>query len=504
MRHLPTSLGLGLTALVMAQGCAASPSDPREAEIIGVTALAYQTPIRERTALMAGQWSVMAAPGSIDYFRGVLPVYLHDRAEGNFNLATSRFVLNDPLVLSIGDPHPENYGLLLAPDGTLGLEPNDFDAADRAPYLLDLRRGAAGMALAAHYANSGDASANAASSAASAAIARAYVEGYATTIMAIAGGAAPPRVTDGGSNPFLQDLFARGQKDLADGAELADDTTLEGTTRTLVRGVLAASDPQNIWVDLPPDAYAAIPAALESYRQTLIDPPPPEFFTLLDAVREFGSGVASWSNVRCILLVRGPTDDPSDDVVLEMKELVDSPLAGLYPPYVYWNSVPSRVIQTTRLAWSRPDADPFWSATTWLGLNVQIRTESEAEKKVSVDKMTGEYGTPDTLTGLATQLGSILARVHSVPLEGSPAPAEAIAAVIGRDLQGFEDEQTTICDGYATQVLSDQPRFVRGVIRLGTTLGIPVDPSDAPPPDLQALIGTPAPVPPLTPPTTSP
>jgi uncharacterized protein (DUF2252 family) len=440
----------------------------------------------------------MAAPTSIDYYRGVLPVYAHDLLEGNFGLGTSAYAMDQPLVLSIGDPHPENFGLMRASDGTIALEPNDFDAADRAPYLFDVRRGAAGMALAAHYANPTDPTANAASSAASRAIARAFAEGYATTIMAMAGGAAPARVTSS-TNPLLQYVFQKGTADFADHAELADDTDLSGTTRTLKRGVLDPTDPQNIWSDLPPDAYAAIPAALAAYRTTLLSPPAASFFALKDAVREFGSGVASWTNVRCILLVEGPTTDPSDDVLLEMKELGDSPISGLFPPYVYWDSTDDRVTQTTRLAWARPDAEPFWSATTWLGLNVQIRLEAEGEKKVNVNYMTGEYGTPDTLEGAANQLGAILARVHAVPLPGSPAPAKAIAAIIGSDLDGFEDEQADVCDAYATQVLADQPLFVDGVLRAGPTLGLTLTPSDAPTPDFQALIGTPAPVPPIVP-----
>jgi hypothetical protein len=40
---------------------------------------------------------------------------------------------------------------------------------------------------------------------------------------------------------------------------------------------------------------------------------------------------------------------------------------------------------------------------------------------------------------------------------------------------------------------------VDGVLRAGPTLGLTLTPSDAPTPDFQALIGTPAPVPPIVP-----
>lgn len=54
----------------------------------------------------------------------------------------------------------------------------------------------------------------------------------------------------------------------------------------------------------------------------MIAPPPPSFFQIEDAARELGSGVASFPRVRVLVLVRGPTASPDDDVILpEIKEL---------------------------------------------------------------------------------------------------------------------------------------------------------------------------------------
>src|SRR5262249_35398395 len=134
---------------------------------------------------------------------------------------------------------------------------------------------------------------------------------------------------------------------------------------------------------------------------------------LLDAVREFGSGVASWPRLRAILLVRGPTDDPADDVLLELKEVGDSGIAGLYPPGVYHDSVGQRVVHSARGAWARADAEPLWGWTDLLGFPCQIRRESEGQKNVRVARMAGGEGTPEAIAALATTLGTLVARVHA-------------------------------------------------------------------------------------------
>src|SRR5262249_14061032 len=158
----------------------------------------------------------------------------------------------------------------------------------------------------------------------------------------------------------------------------AGDTVLAGSTRRLARGVLDPTAPYQTYADVPPQAYAALPAVLEAYRGTLIDPPPPEYFTLLDAAREFGSGVASWPKVRGLLLVRGRSDDRGDDVLLELKELPDASIVGQRPLRPYYDDVGARIRGTSRTAWAIPDADPLWgTAPSWVGFPCQIKTETD-------------------------------------------------------------------------------------------------------------------------------
>ncbi len=471
--------------LLGAAACDDGPEDAREAQVVAVLASADEPYIRTRPALAAGKYVRMASD-PFAFYRGGVPVFRNDMRNGSTTIAVSRFALDLPLVPSVGDPHPENFGALRAADGSLALEPNDFDSADQAPYLWDVGRLASGMVLAATLANVEDRRT----------IARASVDGYRVGIEAAARGTPPPRITEPNS-PVLEDVFRRSERDQAERRELVDLTVLADGRRRLKRGVLDPEDPQNVYADLPSYALDALPAAIERWRLTLVAPPPAEHVRLIDAVREFGSGVASWPRLRVILLVRGPTDDPSDDLLLELKELADSGIGGLQPPGVYQDSVGERVVRRARAAWARPDAEPLWGWSDLLGFPCQIRLQSEGQKSVRVARLVEDRGSPEALSALGRTLGTIVARVHSSGPRGIE-NARAIYKRFAQDAEGFADEQADLAVAYAALVLEDHVRFRRFLAREeGLRLGIPFDANDAARPDVATLFGTPPPLPPL-------
>ena len=141
-------------------------------------------------------------------------------------------------------------------------------------------------------------------------------------------------------------------------------------------------------------------------------------------------------------------------------------------------------------AWSRPDADPLWGPSSLLGLPVQIKTEAEGNKTIRVARMTGESGTVATLTDLARQLGAVVARVHTADAK-ERSVAQAIAARIATDPEGFADEQADVAAAYALRVMSDRVSFQDALTHLGPLLGVTPSASDAPPSNLSALLGTP-------------
>lgn len=463
--------------------CSEATDASRQAEIASVIARADEAQIRARPALAAGKYARMA--GSLhDYHRGSLAVFRADFDRDHLGLAHSRFALDHPLVLGTGDPHFENFGVLVATDGTLALEPNDFDAADRLPYWWDLRRLAVGMVLAAHASNPDVPGAHDSAVAAELDIARAVVQGYADALGALAAGAPFERVTDAGDSGILKDAFVRSQKDLKDREELEELTVLEGDHRRLVRGPPDPAEASEALADLPANVLATLPGALEHYRATLLAPPPAEHFQLLDAARVFGRGIASWPRVRILILVRGASHSADDDVILELREIGDSTVAGWYPPGEHYDSVGQRIIATSRAAWARPDAAPLWGVTSLLGLPCQVRWESEGQKTLRVRRLVGQLGTAEAIIAVGRRLGALLARVHG-------AEASALWQVVGRDPDGFIDEHSEVAVRYAAGVRDDFSAFRSALDRLGPLLGLSPRSEDQPPPELAALLGTP-------------
>ena len=468
-------------------GCGAPTlDDVRKAEIVNVMVLADEPLLRTRPNLVAGKYARMAS-NPYDFFRGTVPLSWHDYQNNRFDLGNSSFSLDGPLAPILGDPHPENFGTLLGADGTLGLEPNDFDGAEFAPYLWDLRRLTTGMALVARLTNPDDAAAREVTAQASREIARTAADAYARAILALSGGTERQRITSAKDDPILDDMFSRAQIGLADRTELTASTSLESGRRVLLRGVLDPLEPTARHIDLPAWAYAAIPDTLRRYRESLLNPPEPAYFNLLDAVRVLGSGVASWARLRVVLLVRGSTDDPGDDVLLELKELSDGGLGGHYPPFTRYDNVQERIRVTSRAAWATAAAEPLWGTSEWLGFPCQIKRESDAHKTIRVRRMSEERGTPEALLSLARHLGEVLARAHAATPKNAEWVVRDIAYVIQRDLVRFADEQADVGDRYAQRVLADYELFRLALEDFGPRLGLPVDEIDVVNPELAAL-----------------
>lgn len=470
-----------LMVVLAALGC--SPGVDRDATLRSTFARADAAIVAQRPELVASRYAAMAQSAQA-FYRGALAVYLRDWRDGATGLSYSRFAVDAPMPLGVGDPHVENFGSLLGRDGTLALEANDLDGADRVPYLWDLRRLTVGLCVAAAGSNGDDPAALARATAASRDLAREAALAYAAAIQP---GAPERRVTDGGDAPVLVDLFRRANRDAASRAELDELTVTVQGARRLRRGVVDPEPPASALSELPRWAYDSLPALFARYRDTLTAPPDLRYFTVLDAARQFGSGVASLPRVRVLVLLRGPSDALDDDVLVEIKEQSDALTPGGPPPGVYADSIPARVAAARRTVWSRPDAEPLWGTSTWFGLPVQIRRESEAHKGVKVDRLRGDAGTPDAMRALARVLGGVLARAHRRSLP-TPAPQ---AELLARTPAAFADEEADAAVRYAAQVLEDFARFQRLLRAHGPTLGPRVLDTDAPSSPARALFGSP-------------
>lgn len=476
-------VGSAFSLLAALHGCAESSGDDRDALIRGVLTRDDQALLRTRPALVAGRYRRMAS-SPYEFYRGSLGLFLRDWRDGGEALSRARFPLDAPSPMGIGDAHPENFGTLLAADGQLTLQPNDLDAVSYVPYVWDLRRLTIGLGVGLATSRGG---LSAATEATIRAVASAAARGYLATIRAAARGAPRAVVRDGGDAPLLVDLFRRARRDADRRRELETLTVLRDGRRAIVRGPYDRQDPEALITDLPAFAREALPDALRRYRATLDAPPPLESLAVLDAAREFGSGVASWPRVRVLVLVRGPTDAATDDVLLEVKEQSDPPLPNTLPPDVSARDIPMRVAEARRFAWSRPAADPYWGTTTWLGLPVQVRAETEAAKTVRVSRGGDFVGDDVGMVALATRLGAVLAGVHATR-------AVEISARVDDEAR-FVDEESSLAVTWTARVLDDHRRFTRLLASYGPLLGFVRSPDDTPSAAVRALFGEGAPVP---------
>jgi hypothetical protein len=353
-----------------------------------------------------------------------------------------------------------------------------------------VRRLTTGLVLFARLSSPSHPEANQAARGAERDIARAAAQGYAAALLARASGAAPVRYTaDASPSAAVRDLLQKAQRDGAARQELGDLTVLDANGRHLRRGVYDPAAPLNVLASLPEEAMAALPAALLAYPASLPVALPAADVAVLDAVQEFGSGTASWPRLRLLVLLRGPTDAPEDDEIVELKEMIDPGLAAWTQPAVVADSVQARVQTATRLAWARPDADPRWGTSTWLGLPVQLKSESAGFKTVKVEKLQGALGTPRALSDLASELGALLARVHAATPD--PAALPAVAAALRPDPDGFADEQADAAVAYADRVDGDWALFQQALAALGPTLGQAPGPEDGLPSGFETMFEAP-------------
>ncbi len=475
------------SAAVAAASCDAPISDPREREIVDVLTRADASLILDRPELVRAKYEAMAE-SDFAFYRGTFPLFVHDASRGAIGPESSAFD-REIFPFSIGDAHPENFGSLPGPDGVFAIEPNDFDAADRYPYAWEVRRLAVGLVLAVRASSPLDAEARAAATSHEREDAIAFARSYAETMTGLAAGAPRARLVDGAGSPVLEDVFERSVRDTASRRELEDRTEIIDGARSLVRGVVDPEDPTGVYSDAPSIVLEALPATLDRYRASLRHPPDPSFFTVKDAVREYGAGVASIPRARWVVLVEGATLAIDDDVLLEMKELADAPSPSVAPPGVFADDIQARVDAARRTCWVVPDEDPLWGTSELLGLPVQIKGDFDGYKTFRVHRLEKERGTPEALARWSEDLGRILATVHAGSERDFPGTVAAIAAAVD-DADAFASEQADVAIAYADRVARDRALFTDALAALGPTLGLVPGEGDGLRPDARALIGS--------------
>ncbi|RRO79396.1 DUF2252 domain-containing protein [Corynebacterium bovis] len=311
------------------------------------------------------------------FFRGTALLYYRDHAGTDAHLAT---------VPSIGDVHPENFGIIPGADGEPLFSANDFDEAWPAPFTYDVFRGAVGFALLVE--------AQGRKPSKRRKVARDFVRGYIRGVEAC--------------------LFDPGEIDArvtADNAPGCLEPYFRKASRSRGRFLRKKVDPETDRfrhtdrITPRPELVDVLRPVVEEYARRVRPAGRPEgFFEVRDVATRSGSGTASRGLPRFWVLVRGWDDAADQRVILEFKLSRASAMQGLVPADPRSTMPPAERIAKAFTAFVG-DGDPLYGHADIDGLSFLVRERSPM--KVNVDAEDMSY--PD-LREYAELCGQLLAR----------------------------------------------------------------------------------------------
>jgi uncharacterized protein (DUF2252 family) len=243
-----------------------------------------------------------------DFFRGTALLYYRDYAGTDGHL---------PAVVTLGDVHPENFGVMPNEDGAPVFGVNDFDEAAFAPFSYDVKRGAVGFWLACRR--------NGFKKKVCRRVVRAFAQGYLDGLTDFARDDAEKwheyridnspkmirKLLKGATQPradFLSEYLDVAKGRFRSTEEIVPHSKHVGAFQEVVDRYVEAN-------------------GIEVYGQRA------GYFTVCDVAIKKGSGTASLGLDRFWVLLEGPDpDDPSEARLLEFKQARASALTGLVPP----------------------------------------------------------------------------------------------------------------------------------------------------------------------------
>lgn len=326
------------------------------------------------------------------FFRGTALLYYRDYAGTDTEM---------PIVFTIGDIHPENYGVMPNADGAPFFGVNDFDEACFAPFTYDIKRGAVGFYVLAEE--------NGLKKAQRRKAVRAWVDGYIDGLRAFAQDDRERwfQYRLDNSPPMIRSLIKSAQK--RDRAEFLADMVDLAKQRFLPSDEIV---PHSGHID-------EFQKAVDDYRaetEVTIPRSAKSFFHVQDVAFKKDSGTASLGLDRYFVLIDGPSDDAADDLILEFKQAKRSALRGLVPPFEKTKRQKvkqSEGEQAAREVVRAHDVhlvggDPLYGHATVDGRSFVVRERSPYKTAISVKKLAA-----DELETYACICGAVLAQTHS-------------------------------------------------------------------------------------------
>ena len=401
--------------------------------------------IRRDPAAFRRKFRKMAA-SPFAFYRGSACLFYADLTEG----FADQSYLDEPTsrVWIHGDLHAENLGTYMNASGVLVFNVNDFDEAYVGPYVWDLKRFAASVALI----------------------------GYSKALSDEAIGGL---VSDFGS-AYLAELsgIARGGDD-AIGSLMLDTTsgvlhrvlqTARLSTRVAMLDVETLIDDYDRRFAImdgrePVDVATrdAVVAAFEDYLTTLPTQSNPVEHVIKDVALRKGVGIGSAGLPSYNLLLEGRSQALENDVILYMKQ-AQVPAVARYVPDEkvarYFHHQGHRTAESQRAL--QAYADPWLGYTTLNGVGQMVAEVSPYSADLDWD----DVNEPAELRSIMRDLGRAVARMHSVADDESShdlvnfSTEESIVSVVNGDRPGFIGMLVDFAHRYGAQAREDHQRFV--------------------------------------------
>lgn len=375
------------------------------------------------------------AKSPFTFFRGTALLWYRDYAGTDAQL---------PTVFAVGDVHPENFGVSANEDGAPYFGVNDFDEAYSAPFSWDVKRGATGFNLVARE--------KGLDKRARKKVVQSFVDGYLRGLIEFARNDRERwhEYRTDNSPPMIRDLLDSVQKSRRD--FLASMIDID-------KGRFLPTD------EIIPHSKhrAEFQQTVEEYSQGLDlgEEARGAHFRVRDVAIKVGSGTASLGLDRYFVLIDGESEDPGDDVLLEIKQTRRSALFGLTPsgpgnPDSEGGGEADRVVYAHRIHVA--GGDRYYGEVSMDGKNFLVRERSPFKGKIDVKPLS-----QSELREYATICGTTLAQVHARSDEdtgaGSGQAETRILECLRPDL--FRSDITRFAETAAKRVCRDYKLFLK-------------------------------------------
>ncbi|WP_199515881.1 DUF2252 domain-containing protein [Nucisporomicrobium flavum] len=347
-----------------------------------------------------------------------------------------------------GDLHAENFGTYMNSSGQLVFNVNDFDEAYVGPFIWDLKRFAASVALIGY--------SKALSDDVITSLVTTFAGAYLTELRAIAHGGddAIGSITldnaDGVLRRVLQEARLNTRVDL-----LAAQTTIDEYERRFSLG-------DGVY-DVDEATAATVTAAFQNYLHTLPSQGTGVSANIKDIKLRKGVGIGSAGLPSYNLLLEGHTQALENDVIIYMKQaqipavarwIDDERVRGYFQHQGHRTAESQRALQA--------HADPWLGYTELNGVGQLVAEVSP----YAADLDWSDVNEPEELTGVLADLGRAVARMHSVADDESShdlvdfSTEEAIVAAVDKDEAGFVGLLVEFAHRYGDQAREDHQDFV--------------------------------------------